>query len=135
MCVLSAVFNFRAQAHDVVEVPKSSYDACSTSNQIGSTLTSTPASVSLTTPGDHYYICGFSGHCSMGQKLAITVASSPSTTGAPPSPGRTSGGIVPPAASPTSPAGGNAPSAAPSSLPSAATFSFALLSLALYFLF
>ncbi|KAG5242810.1 umecyanin [Salix suchowensis] len=47
-----------------------------------------PASVLLNTTGDYYFICTIAGHCSAGQKLAITVAagSTPSPPGTPSSP-------------------------------------------------
>ncbi|URE14673.1 Plastocyanin-like domain [Musa troglodytarum] len=78
------VFNFATGSHDVMEVAKSDYESCSTANPIGSTITTGPASVAITSAGEHYYICGFSGHCDAGQKLSITVASSPSATSPPP---------------------------------------------------
>ncbi|PON48525.1 Phytocyanin domain containing protein [Parasponia andersonii] len=65
--------------HNVIEVPKSDYDACQTSNLIqvyndGSTT------IPLTSPGKRYFICGTAGHCQSGMKLEITTlatASSP----------------------------------------------------------
>ncbi|XP_062086887.1 mavicyanin-like [Humulus lupulus] len=68
-------FNFTTNEHDVVEVPKASYDGCSTDNA-KQTIKNGPANVSLTEEGEHYYICSISGHCQAGQKLAITVHSS-----------------------------------------------------------
>ncbi|XP_066326419.1 chemocyanin-like [Miscanthus floridulus] len=92
------VFNFVTGAHDVVEVDKSGYDGCSTSNAANTTQNG-PATVTLTS-GTHYYICGFTGHCSAGMKLAVTVGSgsSPST---PPTPG--TGGSPSPPSTPTTP--------------------------------
>ncbi|XP_050381909.1 umecyanin-like [Argentina anserina] len=77
----SLIFNFATNAHDVVEVPKASFDSCSDDNEIGSTITTGPANVSLTSAGDHYYICTVGSHCQSGQKLAITVSSSATTPG------------------------------------------------------
>lgn len=109
------VFNFPTGIHNVVQVPKSSYDACSTQKQIGSTLSTGPATITITSSGAHYYICGVSGHCSAGQKLAITVASSSS---AGPAPAPTIGGPTlsgAPTPAPTGPSGAPAPvSAGPS---------------------
>ncbi|XP_008777839.2 cucumber peeling cupredoxin-like [Phoenix dactylifera] len=44
------VFNFPTGIHNVIQVPKSSYDACTAQNQIGSTLSTGPATVTLTPP-------------------------------------------------------------------------------------
>ncbi|KAM5578753.1 umecyanin-like [Rosa sericea] len=78
-------FNFATNTHDVVEVPKASFDSCSSSNPIGSTITTGPANVTLASAGDHYYICTFGSHCQSGQKLAITVSASATSPGASPS--------------------------------------------------
>ncbi|XP_050234174.1 cucumber peeling cupredoxin-like [Mercurialis annua] len=71
------LFNFATNAHDVQRVPKASFDACSDANAIGDLITTGPVNITLATAGDHYYICTFSQHCQLGQKLAITVSSSP----------------------------------------------------------
>ncbi|GMY34043.1 cucumber peeling cupredoxin-like [Fagus crenata] len=73
-------FNFTTNTHDVLKVPKESYDACTTANPIGSTITTGPANVTLDAAGNHYYICTFGSHCQSGQKLAITVSGSPGAT-------------------------------------------------------
>lgn len=106
------VFNFPAGAHNVIQVPKSSYDACSAQNQIGSNLTTSPATVTITSSGTHYYICGFSGHCLAGQRLAITASSSASPTPAPTPGGSTPSGSPTPNASGPTP-GGSTPSGTP----------------------
>ncbi|KAI8544301.1 hypothetical protein RHMOL_Rhmol08G0285700 [Rhododendron molle] len=90
-----------AEAHDVVQVTKDSYDECTSTNPIGSPFTIGPANITLTSAGDHNYICSYASHCQMGQKLAITVsvagtpgaAPTPSTTARPPpsTPSPTSG--------------------------------------------
>ncbi|KAI3724970.1 hypothetical protein L1987_64739 [Smallanthus sonchifolius] len=76
------VFNFATNAHDVAEVREEAYGPCTTANPI-STNNTGPAILTLTRPGNHYYICTFGTHCQAGQKLTITVAES-STTPAPP---------------------------------------------------
>ncbi|KAF9615831.1 hypothetical protein IFM89_026671 [Coptis chinensis] len=89
------VFNFASGRHDVAEVPKAAYDACTKTSNIGPVLTSSPAKVTLEKAGAHYYICTFGQHCSNGQKLAINVtgsASSGPTTS--PSPGQSTGPMV-----------------------------------------
>ncbi|KAJ1268907.1 hypothetical protein BS78_07G169300 [Paspalum vaginatum] len=68
------LFNFATGAHDVVEVSKSDYDSCSTSNAMN-TIQNGPATVTLSNDGTHYYICGFPGHCGQGMKLAVDVGS------------------------------------------------------------
>ncbi|XP_050286496.1 cucumber peeling cupredoxin-like [Quercus robur] len=74
------MFNFTTNEHDVLKVPKESYDACSNANPIGNTITTGPANVTLEAAGSHYYICTVGRHCLAGQKLAITVSSSPGAT-------------------------------------------------------
>jgi len=101
------VFNFATGAHDVLEVSKSDYDGCNTGNAMN-TIQTGPATVNLTSAGDHYYICGISGHCGGGMKLAVSVGSgspSPSTPSAPGTP-------TPTTPTPTTPASPS-PSAAP----------------------
>ncbi|KAJ0716548.1 putative Phytocyanin domain, cupredoxin [Helianthus annuus] len=66
----SLVFDFLTG--DVTEVSKDDYDHCHVSNP-GSTIKTSPATVNLTSPGDHYYICSLEGHCIFHQKLAINV--------------------------------------------------------------
>ncbi|KAG6504363.1 mavicyanin-like [Zingiber officinale] len=114
------VFNFMNAQHDVVEVPMASFNSCSAANQIGSTYTTSPASLSVTTAGVHYYICGFPGHCQAGQRLAVTVtsssASTPAAAPAPPTAPATGGGssTVPSAPGPNSQVPGSAAGWAPS---------------------
>ncbi|PKA63199.1 Early nodulin-like protein 1 [Apostasia shenzhenica] len=67
------VFNFQQRTHEVVEVSKSGFDSCSAVNPLGPPILAGPASLTLT-DGDHYFICGFPGHCTQGQKLAVAVA-------------------------------------------------------------
>ncbi|XP_031129422.1 umecyanin-like [Ipomoea triloba] len=68
------VFNFMTGKHDVLEVAKESFDACTTDKAIGSSLIDGPAHVILNTTGDHYYICTIGTQCKLGQKLAVTVS-------------------------------------------------------------
>ncbi|KAF5466755.1 hypothetical protein F2P56_016655 [Juglans regia] len=81
-------FNFATNEHDVLQVPKESYDSCSSSNPIGDTITTGPVNITLSTAGTHYYICTIGRHCQSGQKLAVTVSGSssavPPTTSTPP---------------------------------------------------
>ncbi|KAF8036575.1 hypothetical protein BT93_C2330, partial [Corymbia citriodora subsp. variegata] len=75
-------FNFATGAHDVAEVAKAAYDGCSSTNPI-SLQTKGPASITLNKSGEHYFICTFSGHCSVGQKLAINVTNTSAPTPSP----------------------------------------------------
>ncbi|CAK9185640.1 unnamed protein product [Ilex paraguariensis] len=115
-------FNFLTNQHDVLQVPKASYDACISDNASGNPIMTGPANVSLNAAGDHYYICTFGDHCQNGQKLAITVsgtplASPPTTTTTPPPPATPSPTSNTPSACPptdgpttsTTPGGGAAP--------------------------
>lgn len=91
------VFNFATGAHDLTVVTRQAYDSCSTANAVNR-ITNGPARVRLNTTGQHYYICGFPGHCTAGQKLTVNVVGNNSGGSAPaPSAG---GG---PGTSPTSP--------------------------------
>ncbi|XP_065850115.1 uclacyanin 1-like [Euphorbia lathyris] len=99
------VFNFANNQHDVTEVNKADYDACTATNSI-SRVTTSPASITINGTGEHYFICGILGHCAAGQKLMINVTAA---TSAPPS--------QPP--SPSAPA--PQPSSVPAPAPQAAT--------------
>ncbi|KAI4380647.1 hypothetical protein MLD38_006814 [Melastoma candidum] len=92
------VFNFVNRTHDVAEVSKAAFNSCNTNTTI-SLSTNPPVRIVLTTPGEHYYTCTFSGHCSLGQKLAINVIGT-STSATPPS---STPGATPPSSSATPP--------------------------------
>ncbi|KAF8393188.1 hypothetical protein HHK36_021429 [Tetracentron sinense] len=76
------VFNWTG-SHDVARVSESDYESC-TKTPIGTIQSTSPASVTLTTEEDHYFICTVSSHCSVGQKVKIDVESA---SGSPTSPG------------------------------------------------
>ncbi|KAE9584553.1 hypothetical protein Lal_00021713 [Lupinus albus] len=81
-------FNFETNRHDVAEVAKGSYETCTSNNTIGTILLTGPTNITLNRAGEHFYICTIGQHCNGGQKLAINVSTTPSTTGAlPPSTG------------------------------------------------
>lgn len=82
------VFNYQRSAHNVEEVTKEKFDSCSSASPLA-TYTTPPVRVTLNKTGPHYFICGFPGHCSAGQKLAINVtgkatATPPSSAATPP---------------------------------------------------
>ncbi|KAL6285910.1 hypothetical protein ACE6H2_010300 [Prunus campanulata] len=145
-------FNFTTTTHDVQEVPKASFDSCSSDNAISSAITTGPANVTLSSAGEHYFICTFAGHCQSGQKLAITVSGSATSPGAsppsvpPPPPSANSPPTTPsptsnnpaacapmlaPSPSSTDPTGKTAPPPPPASSSQAVFASFFLSSLAL----
>ncbi|KAF5194541.1 Pr5-like receptor kinase [Thalictrum thalictroides] len=71
------VFYFSTGIHNVAEVTKPAYDACiTTDTTLGPILTKGPANITLTTAGNHYYVCTYSSKCSL--KLAISVSGTPS---------------------------------------------------------
>ncbi|KAK0581759.1 hypothetical protein LWI29_017589 [Acer saccharum] len=72
------MFNFTSRRHDVAQVTKAAFDACNIASPI-SKETNSPANITLTSAGEHYYICTFNGHCAGGQKLALNVTSDAAT--------------------------------------------------------
>ncbi|KAI3439798.1 Phytocyanin domain-containing protein [Psidium guajava] len=133
------VFQY-APSHDVTEVTKADYDSCRATSPI-KTSTGGSSTVSLTSPGKRYFICGTPGHCAGGMKLevdtlAATSSPSPATSPATPpsrspaaSPPLRSPAASPPAESPASPPGStlapkaavSSPAAMPGSAPSSET--------------
>ncbi|KAJ6912934.1 hypothetical protein NC651_015412 [Populus alba x Populus x berolinensis] len=75
----SLTFTFTTGAHDVATVSKSEYDNCKASSQ-DNLLTTGPATITLNVTGDKHFLCTIAGHCSAGQKLAITVAEGNTTS-------------------------------------------------------
>ncbi|CAN0918244.1 Uclacyanin 1 [Linum grandiflorum] len=78
------VFNYATGAHNVAEVTRDGYRACTTANPI-SLDSNPPTRITLTTPGEHFYICAIAGHCTAGQQLSINVTGPTSTTSGSPS--------------------------------------------------
>uniref|UniRef100_A0A0E0CP78 Phytocyanin domain-containing protein n=1 Tax=Oryza meridionalis TaxID=40149 RepID=A0A0E0CP78_9ORYZ len=77
----SLVFQY-SMMHTVAEVSSADYSACSASNSIQS-YSDQNTKIALTKPGTRYFICGTSGHCSGGMKLAVTVSAAAATTPTP----------------------------------------------------
>ncbi|KAK9664177.1 hypothetical protein RND81_14G023600 [Saponaria officinalis] len=126
------VFHY-SKSHDLVEVPKTDYDACETTNAI-ITDNSGKSVVPLTKPGKRYFICGVPGHCASGMKLEVTVfaathsaASSPVTLPALPP-------TTLPSGTPVTGAGGSSPSLPPAQ-PSSAGPRSSLMPFVAYFIF
>ncbi|XP_043700244.1 uclacyanin 1-like [Telopea speciosissima] len=87
------LFNFTTGEHDVAQVTKAGYDACDENGRtIGSIQNTGPASITLSSAGQNYFICTYNSHCSLGQMLAINVtttstpATAPANSAAPPGP-------------------------------------------------
>ncbi|KAG8060051.1 hypothetical protein GUJ93_ZPchr0002g26054 [Zizania palustris] len=80
----SLVFQY-SMMHTVAEVSSADYSACSASNSIQS-YSDQSTKIALTKPGTRYFICGASGHCAGGMKLAVTVSAADATTPATKSP-------------------------------------------------
>ncbi|KAI3932056.1 hypothetical protein MKW92_008692 [Papaver armeniacum] len=60
-----------SQIHSVSEVPKESYDQCNMTKVI-KTSSDGNTSIPLTTPGQHYFVCGNGLHCLGGMKIQVT---------------------------------------------------------------
>ncbi|KAK2966221.1 hypothetical protein RJ640_010038 [Escallonia rubra] len=102
------VFNFENGTQDVaVLVSKSAYESCDTSNTT-TVLTTSPAKITLTTAGEHFFTSTYSRHCYFGQKLAINVTAGSSAT--PPS-----SSAMPPSSTSSSSSGGPVSSPPPES--------------------
>ncbi|XP_051216544.1 mavicyanin-like [Lolium perenne] len=80
----SLVFDY-SSSHDVVEVSKAGYDACSASGAVA-TYTGGKTTIKLTTAGKRYFICGIPGHCTAGMKLAVNVVAAAATPATPAKP-------------------------------------------------
>ncbi|EOY31106.1 Early nodulin 16, putative [Theobroma cacao] len=76
------VFNFINGTQDVAVVTKEAYETCDTNNTI-TVLTTSPANISLTTTGEHFFTSTYARHCDLGQKLAINVTAITSTSNPP----------------------------------------------------
>ncbi|XP_040382985.1 mavicyanin-like [Oryza brachyantha] len=76
------VFKYSPSAHDVVEVSKADYDSCSSSSPVA-TFNSGDDTIALTAAGTRYFICGFTGHCAGGMKVAVKVDAATSSSPVP----------------------------------------------------
>ncbi|KAL2507744.1 Phytocyanin domain-containing protein [Forsythia ovata] len=76
------IFNYDAQFHNVLQVTLPEFHSCNSSSPIV-TYSSGNDSITVTSPGHYYYICGFVGHCEAGQKVDIRVPKSLQPTAIP----------------------------------------------------
>ncbi|CAN1333021.1 Blue copper protein 1b [Linum perenne] len=68
------VFNYQPGLHNVMIVSEKDYESCIRPISGTVSLTTGKDEVPLSSPGKKYYICGYTGHCASGQKLAISVS-------------------------------------------------------------
>ncbi|KAK4355617.1 hypothetical protein RND71_024588 [Anisodus tanguticus] len=66
------VFQYSPQFHNVMQVPHAEYQSCNASAPIA-THTTGNDSITITTHGHHFFLCGVPGHCQAGQKVDINV--------------------------------------------------------------
>jgi hypothetical protein len=68
-----AVFSYPSAEHTVTEVGKNDYFACAGGGALRNDRSGS-TNVTLTGPGTRYFICNIPGHCTIGMRLAVTVA-------------------------------------------------------------
>ena len=76
---MPAVFSYVRTDHTVTEVSRSGYDACSGGDARSEDNNSGLTTVTLATPGAHYFICVVPDHCASGMRLAVNVSAAPSS--------------------------------------------------------
>ncbi|XP_059632525.1 mavicyanin-like [Cornus florida] len=89
-------FQYSPQFHNVMQVTHAEYRSCNTTAPI-STHTTGNDSITITTRGHHYFLCGVPGHCQIGQKVDINV---PRISSMAPTPSALSNSSVPSATVP-----------------------------------
>ncbi|CAL9043603.1 unnamed protein product [Musa banksii] len=78
------LFEYKAGAHNVMQVWGVEFEACSASAAAIVFATGNDM-VALDAPGKRWYICGVGDHCSRGQKLAVDVLPAAMSPASPPS--------------------------------------------------
>nr|XP_011470430.1 PREDICTED: blue copper protein-like [Fragaria vesca subsp. vesca] len=68
--IVRAAFDFATGEQDLAEVTKEDFDSCTTTNPIEKF--SEAVNLAPAVPGTYYYTCTFAGHCTKGQKIAVT---------------------------------------------------------------
>ncbi|KAA8527581.1 hypothetical protein F0562_034704 [Nyssa sinensis] len=66
------LFEYNSQFHNVKQVTHAEYRSCNASAAITSHTTGND-SITITTRGHHFFLCGVPGHCQAGQKVDINV--------------------------------------------------------------
>ncbi|CAI0429893.1 unnamed protein product [Linum tenue] len=121
----AADFEYNPQFHNVMRLTHAMYRACNTTAP-SATYTTGNDSITITTRGHHYFICGFTGHCHSGQKVDINVLPTTTTAVGTPSSSPMAAPTLPSAQSP-----GPSPNTAASSMPSITLAKALLLALAI----
>jgi hypothetical protein len=80
------VFNYPSEEHTVTEVSRTDYFACAGGNALSNDRSGS-TNITLTGPGTRYFLCNIPGHCTIGMRLAVTVAGGGSPPGATPAGG------------------------------------------------
>ena len=70
--MLRPVFTYSPAYHNVMQVTNAAYETCNSSAPIATYMTGND-SITVTTGGHHYFLCGFPSHCQSGQKFDINV--------------------------------------------------------------
>ncbi|KAG6554627.1 hypothetical protein Mapa_003645 [Marchantia paleacea] len=78
------VFNYNSTEHNVLEVTAGDLSACTVPANAIATNNTSNGSLTISTAGTHYYICGFPLHCVNGMKMTLTTAGS--SAASPPAP-------------------------------------------------
>ncbi|CBI28218.3 umecyanin [Vitis vinifera] len=74
------VFNWTG-THTVARVSKDVYDNCTTANVLDNDIQATsPVNYTLNSTEPQYFICTIGRHCSLGQKVTISISSATSLT-------------------------------------------------------
>ncbi|CAL1411389.1 unnamed protein product [Linum trigynum] len=118
-------FEYNPQFHNVMRMTHAMYRACNATSP-SATYTTGNDSITITTRGHHYFICGFTGHCQSGQKVDINVLPTTTTAAGTPSSSPMAAPTLPSAQSP-----GPSPNTAASSMASIALAKVLLLALAI----
>lgn len=72
---MNADFKYNPNTHNLLKVNSTAYAACNITQAAGTLQTwdNGDTTVILEEEGMHYFICGASGHCTLGQAFALDV--------------------------------------------------------------
>ncbi|KAM1104019.1 hypothetical protein ACFX2I_012408 [Malus domestica] len=77
-------FEYNPQLHNVIRVTHAMYRSCNASLPLDSYTTGNDT-ITITTRGHYFYMCGVPGHCQAGQKVDINAMRHPSSAAPTPS--------------------------------------------------
>ncbi|KAL0551005.1 hypothetical protein IC582_010076 [Cucumis melo] len=120
----SLLFKYNNTFHNVLQVTQEQFKACNSSSPAAS-YNSGADSIPLKRPGTFYFLCGFPGHCQLGQKVEVKVTSASSSHLPAPSPS--------PGPSPSPMGGPSASAPTPSAASTPSSYFFSMLCLSLEF--